>query len=208
MEGAASEPGELNWGGPIGIVMPPGRPRPADSVSRATPPSRSTRRRAGSACGLCGRAAVRSGSALSDLGHDLVPPRVGRSVRHLVQLPTGPRELGSVVPFLPVRATLPRPDDHPTVRRPQQLTADPSRLLLGCVHALEHEAVPLLLGFLPEGHVRHDRHHRAPPSWSFSVLMIKSSPRSVGSASMVASDSASASSSSTSRTLVPPYSTT
>src|SRR6266581_6591379 len=132
------------------------------------------------------------------LGHDLVPPRGGRSVLHLVQLPTGLRELGSVVPFLPVRAALPRTDDHPTVRRPQQLTSDPSRLLPGCVHALEHEAVPVLLGSLLQGHVRHDRHHRAPPSWSCSVLMIKSSPSSVGSASMVASDSASASSSSTS----------
>jgi hypothetical protein len=84
------------------------------------------------------------GSSLPHLGHHLVP------TGHSVELPARLCELARVMPSLPVGSPLPCADDHPTVRRSQQLSPDPARLLLRRDHALEHDRVTtLIIGYAP-----------------------------------------------------------
>jgi hypothetical protein len=57
------------------------------------------------------------------------------------------------MPPRPVVASLPGPDDHPAIRRPEQLASHLARLLLRRGHPFEHDGVPLAFGPSLQRHV-------------------------------------------------------
>src|SRR5437763_11148481 len=67
-----------------------------------------------------------------------------------------------LVPGLPGRTCVPGADDDPLVQAGQgyeELSADEAWLLPGRLQPFPHDGVPLRLGAVLQGDVRHDRHH-------------------------------------------------